>query len=725
MADILLVVDSAVVVPVNIFPLVDDTDAKTREAVAYNAAGMDLRWNFVTAAGATSSTAVTPTTAGTYDWTDMGDGMMSIEIPASGGASINNDTEGFGWFSGVATGVMPWRGPIIQFSPANVANSLVAGSDVLDVSLTQVNGAAQTATLDTLKTDTAAILVDTGTTLDGRIPAALVSGRMDASVGAIAANAITAASMHTDASAEIADAVWDENLTTHLSASSAGAVMQPMHSSACQAGGDTTTVVLASTASADTDAYKNCLVFGWVTADRSNFFSDYITAYNGTSKAATVSGIPYSTGATYTYVVVPGGTIPGATALDATQTAAAVWNAAIATYASEGSFGNAIGGEISHEGTLQSGVSATSVIFDATGPANHATNDIYKYDAFYVVAGTGIGQSSQITGYVGSSKTATLAPALTVQLDNTSRYIVKKLGIDASTPAGVAAAVWNLDRAGHAQAGSFGEYVFADTIAVSHDATAADNMEAFYDGTGYAGTNNVIPSVTTVTGNVNGNVGGSVATLTGAVTLADGAHGGSAAVITAKRLVVANTTNGQTAVDISSSGTGNAHAVAINATGAGKGMVIGAVSNGVSINSSAADGMTIGGGTDSDGLQIDGNGTGVDVRADVTGNITGNVSGSIGSVTGAVASVTEKTGFSLSAGGIDAILDEAITEPAGVFTWAGATLRNIVGYIGAKASNKQTQTATGYVLRNRADSGNIATAVVADDATTTSKASDV
>jgi hypothetical protein len=128
---------------------------------------------------------------------------------------------------------------------------------------------------------------------------------------------------------------------------------------------------------------------------------------------------------------------------------------------------------------------------------------------------------------------------------------------------------------------------------------------------------------------------------------------------------------------------------------------------------------------DSDGLQIDGNGTGVDVRADVTGNITGNVSGSIGSVTGAVASVTEKTGFSLSAGGIDAILDEAITEPAGVFTWAGATLRNIVGYIGAKASNKQTQTATGYVLRNRADSGNIATAVVADDATTTSKASDV
>lgn len=73
------------------------------------------------------------------------------------------------------------------------------------------------------------ILTDTGTTLQGeldgiqadtediqtRLPAALVSGRIDASVGAIAANAITAASMADDASAEIADAVWDEDATVH------------------------------------------------------------------------------------------------------------------------------------------------------------------------------------------------------------------------------------------------------------------------------------------------------------------------------------------------------------------------------------------------------------------------------------------------------------------------------------------------------------------------------
>jgi len=116
MADILLPVNTAVVVPVNIYPLVDETDGFTREAVAYNAAGMALEWNFVTRAGAMSQTAVTPTTGGDYDWTDLGGGMMKIEIPASGGASINNDTEGYGWFTGKCTATSPWRGPIIEFS---------------------------------------------------------------------------------------------------------------------------------------------------------------------------------------------------------------------------------------------------------------------------------------------------------------------------------------------------------------------------------------------------------------------------------------------------------------------------------------------------------------------------------------------------------------------------------------------------------------------------------
>jgi hypothetical protein len=45
-----------------------------------------------------------------------------------------------------------------------------------------------------------------------------------------------------------------------------------------------------------------------------------------------------------------------------------------------------------------------------------------------------------------------------------------------------------------------GGRIDANVGAISSDATAADNAESFFDGTGYAGTNNVIPIVSAVTG---------------------------------------------------------------------------------------------------------------------------------------------------------------------------------------------------------------------------------
>jgi hypothetical protein len=206
--DMWMDVDTALAeVPVNLMPLIDDTDFKTREtAIAYNASGMDLVWNFVTTGGAYTQTAVTPTTAGAYDWTHQGGGMYSIEIPASGGASINNDTEGFGWFSGVVTGVLPWRGPVIGFRAAALNDALIdsAWSTTRGLAGTALPNAAADAAggliisdaggldADAQRSDVAAILVDTGTTLDGRIPAALVGGRMDANMGAISSDSTAA-----------------------------------------------------------------------------------------------------------------------------------------------------------------------------------------------------------------------------------------------------------------------------------------------------------------------------------------------------------------------------------------------------------------------------------------------------------------------------------------------------------------------------------------------------
>ena len=61
--------------------------------------------------------------------------------------------------------------------------------------------------------------------IQSRIPAALVSGRIDASVGAMASSTLTAAALAADAGAELADAVLDELLSGHTTSGSLGAVV--------------------------------------------------------------------------------------------------------------------------------------------------------------------------------------------------------------------------------------------------------------------------------------------------------------------------------------------------------------------------------------------------------------------------------------------------------------------------------------------------------------------
>lgn len=91
-------------------------------------------------------------------------------------------------------------------------------------------GSAGKALGDT-KTDTTSIQADTDD-IQTRIPAALVSGRIDASVGAMAANVVTATAIAADAIGaselaltavdEIADAIWDELLSGHAVSGSTG-----------------------------------------------------------------------------------------------------------------------------------------------------------------------------------------------------------------------------------------------------------------------------------------------------------------------------------------------------------------------------------------------------------------------------------------------------------------------------------------------------------------------
>lgn len=134
-------VDIAVTVPVNIAQLINDTDFKTiDETIVYDESGMDLNWNFLSTDGTITQTNVTPTTGDVYDWYHSGNGMYKIEIPASGGGSINNNIEGFGWFSGIADAILPFVGPVIGFRAAALNNALIDGGDNLDVNITQYSG---------------------------------------------------------------------------------------------------------------------------------------------------------------------------------------------------------------------------------------------------------------------------------------------------------------------------------------------------------------------------------------------------------------------------------------------------------------------------------------------------------------------------------------------------------------------------------------------------------
>ena len=245
MADMYFDVDAAITeCPVNLLALIDDTDFKTREtAIAYNAAGMDLVWNFVTSAGAFTQTAVTPTTAGTYDWTHQGDGMYTIEIPASGGASINNDTEGYGWFTGLVTGVLPWRGPVIGFRSAALNDSLcdtnttgllapTVAARTLDVSAggeagvdwanvgsptTAVNLSATNIDVDQVVASVSGA-VGSVTGAVGSVTGAVgsVTGAVGSVTGNVGGNVTGSVGSVTGlTNATIADAVWDEDATAH------------------------------------------------------------------------------------------------------------------------------------------------------------------------------------------------------------------------------------------------------------------------------------------------------------------------------------------------------------------------------------------------------------------------------------------------------------------------------------------------------------------------------
>lgn len=248
-------VDTAVVVPMSIAPIMQTDGLTIEQALVYNFAGIAVQWNFVTSAGAYTCTSITPTTAGVYDISEpvANVGMYGIEIPASGGASANNDTEGFGWITGKATGLLPWRGPIIGFRAAGLNNSLIdSASTPLEVNVVKW----LTTTVET--------------------PA--VAGRP--SVDAVKVDGNTPTTV-----AQIADGVWDEAASGHLTQGTFGELFAGVRANSATAGA-ATTITLDAAASAVDDFYNGCLIK--IVAGTGVGQRRWITDYVGSTKVATI-----------------------------------------------------------------------------------------------------------------------------------------------------------------------------------------------------------------------------------------------------------------------------------------------------------------------------------------------------------------------------------------------------------------------------------------------------
>lgn len=138
-------VDTAIAMVVG--PCIDDTDFKTlEEAIAYNAAGMDISLIVEKTDGTTAVTAITLTTAGTSDWTHKDGGYYEVEITAA-----QNIEEGIGFVRGVCTGVLPFESPRYNIVVANIYDSLTKGTDKLQVDATEISG--DSAAADNLEAD--------------------------------------------------------------------------------------------------------------------------------------------------------------------------------------------------------------------------------------------------------------------------------------------------------------------------------------------------------------------------------------------------------------------------------------------------------------------------------------------------------------------------------------------------------------------------------------------
>jgi len=438
----------------------------------------------------------TPSTDTTYDILlpeSVTLGMLKAVNPTTAGRTLDVSTGGEAGVDWANVG-SPTTTVGLSGTTVKTATDVIAATDAIkgDTAAILVDtGTTLDAALAVVDANVDAILVDTGATLDGRIPAALVGGRMDSSVGAMAANVVTASALATDACDEIVDAVWDEDVDTHhQTAGSAGkklddaggaadpwATALPGAYGAGTAGkivGDNINATISSRAtqtSVDAIAGYVDTEVAAIKAKTDNLPSDpadesliiaatdVIMSRLGAPAGASIAA-DIATRATPAQVNTEADTAIADARLNqllAASVAAPVAGSLFAELteddggvqrftvnALEQGPGGGSSETRNREGTAQAG-GANTITLDAGASA---VNDFYKNQRCAIVGGTGSGECEIIASYVGSTKVATMAASWATAPDATSQFRILPLGTipGASAPTADAVAEATLDK---------------------------------------------------------------------------------------------------------------------------------------------------------------------------------------------------------------------------------------------------------------------------------------
>lgn len=267
-----------------------------------------------------------------------------------------------------------------------------------------------------------AIEVDTGTTLDGRIPAALVSGRMDASVDA------------TGFEQGAIDNIWDEPLTgaSHNDPTSAGRRLRQVEESFIFASGVIATVTNGHTFTLDTGALAN--------ADY--YIGARLQIEEGTGAGQSRLIIAYSVGRV-AILDSDFDTNPDTSSLYSVVAADVHVSLSDADLA---------------EGFVAVYTNTTTITLDSTIAV--ATTDFYVGEIIVFTHGTGAGQAREITAYT-SGRVVTMSPALVTALDTTTVWHIMAA---VSIPE-IVDEVWDEAQSAHVAAGSMGA-IATETAAI-------------------------------------------------------------------------------------------------------------------------------------------------------------------------------------------------------------------------------------------------------------------